>query len=154
MRTLCRFRTRIAPVGRTAPVERTAHGLRALAHDVRVDHGGLEIRVDEKLLHRADVVTIFEQVGGKGVPQRVTAGGLSESRLTHGRLHGSLHGLLMQVMAHRYPCVRIAAERGRGEKILPTPLRARVRRSEEHTSELQSRFDLVCRLLLEKKKKK
>src|SRR5699024_12138267 len=29
-----------------------------------------------------------------------------------------------------------------------------VRRSEEHTSELQSRFDLVCRLLLEKKKKK
>src|SRR5207249_6833071 len=28
-----------------------------------------------------------------------------------------------------------------------------VKRSEEHTSELQSRFDLVCRLLLEKKKK-
>src|SRR5207249_11705600 len=27
-----------------------------------------------------------------------------------------------------------------------------VLRSEEHTSELQSRFDLVCRLLLEKKK--
>src|SRR5207249_12229492 len=32
--------------------------------------------------------------------------------------------------------------------------RADARRSEEHTSELQSRFDLVCRLLLEKKKKK
>src|SRR5438067_4424901 len=29
-----------------------------------------------------------------------------------------------------------------------------LKRSEEHTSELQSRFDLVCRLLLEKKKKK
>src|SRR5207249_7420516 len=29
-----------------------------------------------------------------------------------------------------------------------------IERSEEHTSELQSRFDLVCRLLLEKKKKK
>src|SRR2546428_7546614 len=28
-----------------------------------------------------------------------------------------------------------------------------LRRSEEHTSELQSRSDLVCRLLLEKKKK-
>src|SRR5699024_11976906 len=28
------------------------------------------------------------------------------------------------------------------------------RRSEEHTSELQSRFDLVCRLLLEKKKQR
>src|SRR2546428_8631916 len=31
--------------------------------------------------------------------------------------------------------------------------RARRERSEEHTSELQSRSDLVCRLLLEKKKK-
>src|SRR5438067_2685001 len=31
-------------------------------------------------------------------------------------------------------------------------LQTRVCRSEEHTSELQSRFDLVCRLLLEKKK--
>src|SRR5207248_10215977 len=29
-----------------------------------------------------------------------------------------------------------------------------LRRSEEHTSELQSPYDLVCRLLLEKKKKK
>src|SRR2546421_9386183 len=35
------------------------------------------------------------------------------------------------------------------------PWRAcRRRRSEEHTSELQSRSDLVCRLLLEEKKKK
>src|SRR5699024_11831944 len=34
-----------------------------------------------------------------------------------------------------------------------TSITARLRtRSEEHTSELQSRFDLVCRLLLEKKK--
>src|SRR6266496_2976222 len=33
-----------------------------------------------------------------------------------------------------------------------TPPASRSRRSEEHTSELQSRRDLVCRLLLEKKK--
>src|SRR5207249_11232221 len=32
------------------------------------------------------------------------------------------------------------------------PLSPMTMRSEEHTSELQSRFDLVCRLLLEKKK--
>src|SRR5690606_41919289 len=36
---------------------------------------------------------------------------------------------------------------------LSEPVEARVR-SEEHTSELQSRENLVCRLLLEKKKKK
>src|SRR5712692_2649374 len=33
-----------------------------------------------------------------------------------------------------------------------SPAVARLKRSEEHTSELQSQFHLVCRLLLEKKK--
>src|SRR5438067_6134094 len=33
----------------------------------------------------------------------------------------------------------------------PSQQRRSATRSEEHTSELQSRFDLVCRLLLEKK---
>src|SRR3989449_8009886 len=36
--------------------------------------------------------------------------------------------------------------------ISSTPKRYDTRRSEEHTSELQSRLHLVCRLLLEKKK--
>src|SRR2546430_13473820 len=36
----------------------------------------------------------------------------------------------------------------------PQPESAQARRSEEHTSELQSQSNLVCRLLLEKKKKK
>src|SRR5438105_11423581 len=43
--------------------------------------------------------------------------------------------------------------RGRAPDRRPA-LTARAFRSEEHTSELQSRVDLVCRLLLEKKKKK
>src|SRR2546421_9618966 len=38
--------------------------------------------------------------------------------------------------------------------VLLHPLQSADVRSEEHTSELQSRSDLVCRLLLEKKKKK
>src|SRR6266849_9776401 len=40
------------------------------------------------------------------------------------------------------------------EALEEDPLRVLGERSEEHTSELQSRVDLVCRLLLEKKKKK
>src|SRR5687768_17873845 len=44
---------------------------------------------------------------------------------------------------------------GRGRRrSRPRPPRGRHPRSEEHTSELQSRLHLVCRLLLEKKKKK
>src|SRR5438874_6689058 len=48
---------------------------------------------------------------------------------------------------------RACRRRGTGAS-RPSARRGRVRRrSEEHTSELQSRRDLVCRLLLEKKKK-
>src|SRR2546428_12334476 len=52
------------------------------------------------------------------------------------------------------PLWRLAARSGpwptRGRHLIDSPKH----RSEEHTSELQSRSDLVCRLLLEKKKKK
>src|SRR5207248_11427155 len=50
---------------------------------------------------------------------------------------------------------RIIVHVGGGRTISPRRQRAIVLpRSEEHTSELQSPYDLVCRLLLEKKKKK
>src|SRR2546422_6818589 len=41
-----------------------------------------------------------------------------------------------------------------GPMTVKVTARGAERRSEEHTSELQSRLHLVCRLLLEKKKKK
>src|SRR2546427_5942312 len=51
---------------------------------------------------------------------------------------------------------RRAAPRRAGRRVaLGAAVRGRTRgRSEEHTSELQSQSNLVCRLLLEKKKKK
>src|SRR2546422_5498926 len=54
---------------------------------------------------------------------------------------------------------RTAPQRPRLDRVLPIhtrdlPERAADHRSEEHTSELQSRLHLVCRLLLEKKKKR
>src|SRR2546427_9082575 len=45
-----------------------------------------------------------------------------------------------------------AAWKARAQTLSPTRL-TRPTRSEEHTSELQSQSNLVCRLLLEKKKK-
>src|SRR2546426_6295163 len=49
---------------------------------------------------------------------------------------------------------KIVHVRERGLNLLPHPEVSRLRqRSEEHTSELQSPCNLVCRLLLEKKKK-
>src|SRR5258707_10279788 len=62
----------------------------------------------------------------------------------------------------RHFAARIHAQPGTEQAARPAGLRtpsrmgesAKVRRSEEHTSELQSRQYLVCRLLLEKKKKR
>src|SRR5687768_18282893 len=45
-----------------------------------------------------------------------------------------------------------AMPRGTQAIVVLGPRGATIRRSEEHTSELQSRLHLVCRLLLEKKK--
>src|SRR2546429_9441567 len=52
---------------------------------------------------------------------------------------------------HRKRPSRLGSQQ-QAKRVLPLP--ARRQRSEEHTSELQSRLHLVCRLLLEKKKKK
>src|SRR5690242_21058324 len=48
----------------------------------------------------------------------------------------------------------VAADATPTSKSMTAAATARIMRSEEHTSELQSHVNLVCRLLLEKKKKK
>src|SRR5207247_3287171 len=57
-------------------------------------------------------------------------------------------------VVHRALAGRIqgAARGAEGARPVARPAHRAGRRSEEHTSELQSRVDLVCRLLLEKKK--
>src|SRR5690606_41687257 len=49
-------------------------------------------------------------------------------------------------------CVTRPISRRTRSSCLPSSISAPMSRSEEHTSELQSRENLVCRLLLEKKK--
>src|SRR6266496_6122698 len=77
-------------------------------------------------------------------------------------LGGSLYGGHRPLSAAQLDRVPHRAQRRRGLVAQPSALVAgdvgkrlvvHPRRSEEHTSELQSRRDLVCRLLLEKKKK-
>src|SRR5438034_9804430 len=60
----------------------------------------------------------------------------------------SLHDALLISASRLPPLVATPATRPQ-----PPPDRTARTRSEEHTSEFQSHSDLVCRLLLEKKKK-
>src|SRR5688572_31740529 len=53
-----------------------------------------------------------------------------------------------------HPAIVPSPDEGRGNGDAGQVVRRDRRRSEEHTSELQSQSNLVCRLLLEKKKKK
>src|SRR5690606_41975219 len=64
----------------------------------------------------------------------------------------SLHDALP--ISDDVPGPRLAAVVGLVERATGQPVALQRRRSEEHTSELQSRENLVCRLLLEKKKTK
>src|SRR2546422_2668698 len=61
--------------------------------------------------------------------------------------HGDLEKVRALLGRQRIDTTQIYAS------IRPSQLKRSVERSEEHTSELQSRLHLVCRLLLEKKKK-
>src|SRR5690349_23562644 len=58
------------------------------------------------------------------------------------------HLLIMLHSAYRRP-IRVLVSQSRDGELIASTFS---HRSEEHTSELQSRRDLVCRLLLEKKK--
>src|SRR5207249_11616716 len=67
-----------------------------------------------------------------------------------GLVDADLRGPLEQIVSRAM--ARDRDRRYQSAAALAADLRAFVEgRSEEHTSELQSRFDLVCRLLLEKK---
>src|SRR5437867_7004180 len=54
---------------------------------------------------------------------------------------------------HLTPLEGLQPHHGRAQREAGAQELLRLQRSEEHTSELQSPYDLVCRLLLEKKKK-
>src|SRR2546429_4627454 len=65
----------------------------------------------------------------------------------------SIAVLLAFLLPKQYEAqMKILVRHERAESVVSPERESPVQRSEEHTSELQSRLHLVCRLLLEKKK--
>src|SRR3712207_8275300 len=83
-------------------------------------------------------------------------GAIARDRVAHGYLlcgpRGTGKTTLARVLAMALNCERRGDEALAGEPCGKCTSCQRIWRSEEHTSELQSRQYLVCRLLLEKKK--
>src|SRR5207249_6106863 len=105
--------------------------------------------------HVGDAVAIAKCTGATVIANYEIAGWLQKQGLA--KVHGQQHG-----GSHAFPFGRVKLTLAFHGSALPDGsyggnpcgfLISTNDRSEEHTSELQSRFDLVCRLLLEKKKK-
>lgn len=60
---------------------------------MRVDHRCSHILVSDELLDGADVVTPFQQMRCKGVPECVATGALAHSSVNHRPLYSPLHHL-------------------------------------------------------------
>src|SRR5439155_22423519 len=87
-----------------------------------------------------DALPIWTRVGDCPYHVRACPDGVPD---VDAQSHSAIH------VAHVFQCVI----RGREPCVFRAVVVDRRMRSEEHTSELQSRGHLVCRLLLEKKKK-
>ncbi len=72
-----------------------------------IDHRGTHILVSKQLLNRADVVSIFEQMGRETVPECVAVYWLVDSRQIHGFFNRPLQTTLMDVMPSCFTCPRI-----------------------------------------------
>src|SRR5947209_16018005 len=101
---------------------------------------------------RVDIVTAFKRAGARTIAADV-------NRLAPALYHADVHAFVPRIDDSEYvPTLHALMHEHDVKLIVPlTDLdhsvlsRAKGERSEEHTSELQSRQYLVCRLLLEKK---
>src|SRR5579859_799213 len=104
------------------PVQGTFHAHRTLSQDVGVNHRRTHIGMAKQFLHRADVIARLQQVRCKAMPECMTTRGLSNACLADRRLHGTLHGSLVNVVSSRVSRIDIPAQRGGREYVLPAPL--------------------------------
>ena len=109
------------------PVGRAPHACGSPIEDVCVDLGRADVPVTEELLNGADVMVVLEQVGGEGVPKRVTRRALRNARATCCLPHRPLQHGLVQVVPAALAGDAIHVEPGRRKHPLPHPLPPRVR---------------------------
>ena len=89
-------------------VQRTFHRKGSFIHHVGVDHGRTDVLMPEQLLHGADIVSVFEQTGGKAVPEGVAADMLVDAGYSDRFLHGPLQGGRTDMVPHGFSGYRVS----------------------------------------------
>ena len=72
-----------------------------------IDHRRFDIIMAQELLDRPDIVTTFEQMSGKRMPERMASSSLGQSGLRDRISHGFLNQGFVNVMATLFLCLGI-----------------------------------------------
>ena len=75
--------------------------------DVGIDHGGFDVFVSEQFLDGADIVSVLEEVSGKGVAEGVRGDGFIDLCFLGGFTYGTLENALIQMVAADIPCLGV-----------------------------------------------
>ena len=108
-------------------IQRTSHADPWLIQDVGINHGRADIFVTKEFLNGANVITLYQQVCGKGMAQTVAIGTFDDSRRGHCSLECALQDTFGHVMPLFSSTARIDRNSRRRKNILPNPFAFRVR---------------------------
>ena len=92
-----------------------------------VDHRRAYVSVAQQLLDRPNIIAIFQQMGGKGVTERMTACRFGDPCFQSGFLEGPLQNGLVQVVPTLFSGNPVGIVAGGGKDPLPCPLLPGVR---------------------------
>jgi len=102
---------------RLLAIEWAGHRVGTFVHDVGVDHGRLHVFVSQQLLHGADVVAGFKEVGGEGVAESVAGDALVDPRSTGGSFDRFLEAAFVNMVATYHAGAGVFGKLGGGEDV-------------------------------------
>src|SRR5437763_2180085 len=100
-------------------IQRADHPATTTVEDMGVDHRRADVDMPEQFLHGADIVARFEQMGRKGVTQRVRGRRFREPGITNRLPHRSLERLIGKMLPPNDASAWSTRTLRRWEDILP-----------------------------------
>ena len=104
-----------------SPIQRTSHAQTGTVHHMGINLRRQHTLVTEQILHGADIITILQQMRGKGMPQRVAACPFADAAQLQACLYLPLQTRLLHMMPSFLARTRITRPRPRWKHPLPAP---------------------------------